>query len=302
MGYLAQKNTEKKAASATGPLGFEVDDARWFTTGRVTAAAIIREAALDLNLKGKYSDINRGGRKPMLAGAIAGAITSVDTVLWIHETGAKTWEVWIGAVTLDGKLSKDWLCAVTVHSNAVEIRTPQYFTKDGTMIHAKLHDQFRAAVFERMAIGSTREPGDSVALSRNTIARSGVGDLVEPLGQGTDHFSGTSTLPVETLVQDFASGKFGFPPLEIGENHWRYGVGLPSAWAENWAQITFGSDAAANGGTRIDGTLSLSGTGSRGVQTIATSSARAFWERTVGTLRFRDPAVVLVAPSRFAVA
>jgi hypothetical protein len=271
MGYLAKKNTEKKAAPATGPIGFEFDSSTWHTTGRVTAAAIIREAALDLNLKGSYSDINRSGRQNMLAGAIAGAMTSVDTVLWIHETGGMTWEVWIGAVTLDGKMSKDWLCAVTVRANTVEIRTPQYFTKDGAMLKAKFHDQFRTAVFERMAIGSTREPGDSLALSRNTIARSGVGDMVEPICQGADNFSGSSTLPVETLAQDFVTGKFGFPPIEARENYWRYGLGLPSGWAENWAEITFRPDAVPNGGTLINGTLRLSGTGSRGVQTIATN-------------------------------
>ena len=91
MGYLAKK--KQKAATATGPIGFEVDDSICHTTGRLTAAAIIREAALDLNLKGKYSDINKSGRQPMLAGAFAGALRSVDTVLWIHETGSKTWEV-----------------------------------------------------------------------------------------------------------------------------------------------------------------------------------------------------------------
>ncbi len=152
MGMLAKKATEKKAALASGPVGFPTqDDASWDLVGRVRAGAIIREAALDLKLKGKYSNVNKAGRHNMIAGAVAGAMTSTDTVLWVRETGRRTWQVWIGAAAINGNLSMDWLCDIRVDPGKVSIATPKYWSENGTMLKVTLHDEFRRNVFEHMA-------------------------------------------------------------------------------------------------------------------------------------------------------
>jgi hypothetical protein len=303
VGYLAKKNTAKKAAAATGPVGFDAGDEAWHTAGRAIAAAIIHEAALDLNLKNKFSDINRAGRKMMVASAVAGALTSVDTMLWIQEVSGRKWHVWLGAATMDGRLSKDWLSEVHVGPNQVQIHTPQYFMKDGTMLKVKLHDQFRTAVFERMAAGSPREPGDALALSRRTCSASGVGDTEVQRIAGTETFGGSSLVPLAQLTKDFVSGTFGFPPLGTGENSWRYGLGLPSAWSQNWAEITFGPGTAANGtGAAISGSITVSPCDVRGPDTMAAAAARFFWNRVSGTLKNADAQVALVPPASFGVA
>jgi hypothetical protein len=120
MGFLAKKATEKMAAAATGPIGFDAGEARWHTAGRPIAAAIIHEAALGLDLKNKYSNVHRPGRQKMLAGAVAGAMTSVDTTLWLNEVGSRRWQVFLGVATLDGRISKDWLCEVRVGPTDVQ--------------------------------------------------------------------------------------------------------------------------------------------------------------------------------------
>jgi len=299
MGFIAKKNTERKAAPATGPLGIAVENASWRATGRVTAGAIVREAALGLNLTSKYSNINRAGHSNRLASGIAGAITSVDTVLWMKELGPKAWQVTLGAATIDGHISVDWQCEVHIRPSEVELRTPQYFTRDGNMIHAKLHDQFRATVLEQMALGTTRAPGDGAALSRHTLARAGVGDVISSAGKCDDKFQAISSRPLEEVASNLANGTYGFPLIENGENRWRYGLGLPVAWSENWVEVILRTDNA--GGTIVDGTISLGGAGSRAVQIVATRSATASWRLFSLLLKSRDQNVVLEPPTRIAV-
>jgi hypothetical protein len=301
MGYLAKKATEKKVAVATGPVGFPTqDDASWSVRGRVRAAAIIRGAALDLKLKHAYSNVNKTGRNPLLAGAIVGAATSVDTILWMRETGRRSWEVWLGAVSVNGDMSVDWQCEVIVNPGQVSISTPKYFTRDGTMLKEKQHDQFRQMVFERMAAGAPREPGDSIELSKYSMATSGVSDLVEPLGALVDEFCIESAKPLEQVGMDLFSGGFGSPQLECTDGRFRWGLGLPTGWAGNWVELV--AKPKAGEGVRMDGRFTLSGEGSQVSQIVATEAARWTWGRLVAVTKFRDPDVVVVAPpSRLAV-
>jgi hypothetical protein len=298
MGMLAKKATEKKAALASGLVGFPTqDDASWDLVGRVRAGAIIREAALDLKLKGKYSNVNKAGRHNMIAGAVAGAMTSTDTVLWVRETGRRTWQVWIGAAAVNGNLSIDWLCEIRVDPGKVSIATPKYWSENGTMLKVKLHDEFRRNVFERMAAGRAREPGDSVALSKWAMAKSGLNDLIEPLGAWTDEFGIESSTAFEQIALDFFSGGFGTPRLGCGDGRLRFGLGMPDGWPENWVEMT--AKPLEDDGVHIDGLVTVSGTGAKVTQLCAIQAALTFWERLQVIMKARDPKMAVVArPSR----
>jgi hypothetical protein len=302
VGILAKRNTEKKAAAATGPVGFDAGDEGWLTAGRPIASAIIHGAALDLDLRAKYSNINRSGHQNMLASGIVGAISSVDTVLWLHDLSNRTWQVSLGAAALDGKVSWDWMCEIRVNPGQVQISTPKYFMKDGTMLKVKLHDQFRAEVFERMAAGRPRVTGNAVGLSQHTFAAAGVGDATVTQFRGTEAFSGSSLVSIDKLTKNFMTGKFGYPPTEIGENRWRYGLGLRGGWDQNWGEIAFEPGAADGRDIKITGSITLTATESRGISTIAAVSAKYFWERIAATLRAEDADVTLVAPPTYAAA
>ena len=235
MGMLAKKATEKKAALASGPVGFPTqDDASWDLVGRVRAGAIIREAALDLKLKGKYSNVNKAGRHNMIAGAVAGATTSTDTVLWVRGTRKRG----SGAAAINGNLSMDWLCDIRVDP------------REGLDCHAEVlvgerhHAQGEAA--RRVPPECVRAHGrrrgcanrDSVALVEIGHGQIRAQRPHWTLGVWTDEFGIESSTPFEQIASIFFSGGFGTPRLECGDGRLRFGLGMPDGWSENWVEMT----------------------------------------------------------------
>lgn len=288
MSLLSKRATARRVQAAIGTSAVPgTDQGPWRATGRLVADAIIRQAALKLSLAGTRSDSNRGR-----ANIISSAILSSSTIMFIETSDTAVWRVTLGSITVDGELAIDWQSKIIHGNGEVEVRTPQYLTVDGTLKHGGLHDEFRRNVLAALATGEAGSRTEESEISIISLETAQVTETLKPTGECQDSFRFETMKPAERVRQ--IVGSMGFPLLTGGLNDWRFGLGLPDSWPDNWVRLTLDDP----GNKRVlDGTITLSGTRPRTDLVMATHAAGAAFRRLKSFLSFEEPDIAIAAPS-----